>query len=221
MREPRLLSLSIAVAAAVALTSTAQAYDRYSEARNPTNCRACHGDFRANNYVSNHDGQAWSVTVGTTTYTSLHDVHRTFMLSGDCNACHMPNRFPVFTNSSTGGVGLQPIGCAGCHGRAGDNVPAAGYSAGLRQHHARNQVAVCAECHDDAAPASYTPVKEDVKPPYYFTPDASHPRKPVDPCNPNGAGENITGGPTGLDNDGNNAYDLADCDVIFKNGFQP
>lgn len=220
MRHTKLSSLGLALAAVVACASTVRAYDRYSANRDPTYCRGCHGDFRANNYVSNHDGQAWSVTVGTQTYTSLHDVHRRVMVNSDCDTCHFPARFPVMTSSSTGGLGFQPIGCAGCHGRTGDeNPPTTGYSAGLRQHHSRNGVAVCATCHDDAVPANYTPVAERIAPPYYFTPDTNHPSKPTDPCNAGGVGENIAGGPAGLDNNGNNVYDFADCDVIFKDGF--
>ena len=44
-----------------------------------TNCRACHGDFRASIYTS-PAGVNWGV--------NLHDLHRTTMLSGDCNTCH-------------------------------------------------------------------------------------------------------------------------------------
>lgn len=191
-----------------------RAYDRYSVNKDPTNCRLCHGDFRAAAYLSLHDGQLWG--------SSLHDAHRLVMLGGDCDTCHSGvNRFPVLTDSSDGGVGFEPISCAGCHGRTGDeNPPASGYGAGLRQHHDRNGVAVCATCHDDAAPANYTPVGEDTAPPYYFTPDPDHPDKPTDPCNTAGVGENMEGGPTGLDNDGDNLYDAADCSSLFLDGFE-
>jgi hypothetical protein len=69
-------------------------------------------------------------------------------------------------------------------------------------------VLTCSPCHADADPASYTPVGENIKPANYFTPDAAHPDKPTDPCNANGSESKF--GPTGLDNDGNGIYDLAD-----------
>jgi hypothetical protein len=69
-------------------------------------------------------------------------------------------------------------------------------------------VQICAPCHADANPASYTPVGENINPANYFTPDAAHLNKPTDPCNANGS--ESTFGPTGLDNDGNGVYDLAD-----------
>ena len=46
-------------------------------------------------------------------------------------------------------------------------------------------------------------------PPYYFTPDATHPNKPTQACNGNGS-ESSQAPPLGLDNDGNNVYDTAD-----------
>ena len=52
-------------------------------------------------------------------------------------------------------------------------------------------------------------------PPYYATPDAAHPNKPTDPCNPNGE-EDFVGTLIGLDNDGDNLFDLndTDCQVV-------
>jgi hypothetical protein len=66
-------------------------------------------------------------------------------------------------------------------------------------------------CHADANPANYTPVGEDVPPSYYFTPDAVHPNKPTNPCNPTGE-EDFAGSGQGLDNDGDNLYDTSDPD---------
>jgi hypothetical protein len=215
------VAATAALVAVVALASAGRAYDRYSENRDATNCRACHGDFRAANYRSAHDQQLWVVVDGGQTYTSLHDVHRRYMVSSDCDTCHSAQRFPVFTRSSNGGTGFDPIGCAGCHGRSGDENPGtSGYGAGLRQHHDRNGVHLCRSCHADADPATYTPVAEAVPPPYYFTPDPGHPNKPTDPCNTGGIGENIAGGPEGLDNDGNDVYDQIDCSTLFTDGFE-
>ncbi len=59
-------------------------------------------------------------------------------------------------------------------------------------------------CHTAVAPPA-----ENVKPPYYFTPDANHPNKPTDPCNANGSESRVA--PTaGLDNDGNLLDDAND-----------
>jgi len=134
------------------------------------------------------------------------------MLSSDCNVCHGgTSRFPVRLNSSDGGTNFDPISCLGCHGRA---EPAAGNAitgAGLRQHHFRNGVTLCGTsgCHTDADPASFTTVGENVAPPYYFTPDGSHPNKPKDPCNTDGS-ESAVAPSMGLDNDGDNVYDEMD-----------
>ena len=65
------------------------------------------------------------------------------------------------------------------------------------------------DCHDDDP----TPPAESVLPAYYFTPDINHPDKPTDPCNPSpGFPEDFAGLTTGLDNDGDGAYDEADSD---------
>jgi len=54
-------------------------YDQYSVNKDATNCRLCHGDFRAGSYTSLVDGMNWG---------NLHDLHRTTMLGGDCSTCH-------------------------------------------------------------------------------------------------------------------------------------
>jgi len=54
---------------------------------------------------------------------------------------------------------------------------------------------------------SFTPVGENVKPPYYFAPDAAHPGKPTDPCNKGGTTESKIASSLGLDNDGNGLFD--------------
>jgi len=91
-----------------------------------------------------------------------------------------------------------------------------GYGAGLRQHHFRAGKTVCLGCHGDSAPANYAPAGENVPPPYYFTPDGTHPNKPTNPCNPGGIGENFAGAANGLDNDGDGLYDGndADCQAV-------
>ncbi len=202
------LTWLLTVVCLLAWSSSGFAYDKYSANRDATNCRACHGDFRATAYVSPVDGQNWG---------NLHNLHRTNMLNSDCNACHFSSRFPTFIGSSAGGTGLSPIGCLGCHGRAEDNVagnpefPAGGYGAGLRQHHQNAGITDCLECHDDSAPASYTPVGEHVLPPYYANPGTGHPSMPTQSCNADGS-ENFAGASHGLDNDGDDVFDTADND---------
>lgn len=200
-----------AAAIAVMLAAAgASAFPQFSATSgSSTYCRSCHGDFRAASYTSPRDGMNWG---------NLHNLHRQTMLSGDCETCHVSSgRFPVTLNLSAGGVGLSPIACMGCHGRAQDNVPAnpevaaggSGYGAGLRQHHHVSGITLCASCHQDADPANYTPVQENVLPPYYGLGGTAHPAMPTQSCNGNGS-ENFAGAPEGLDNDGDDQYDGMD-----------
>ena len=160
----------------VVFSSPAFAYDQYTVNDDATNCGTCHGDFRSNTYISTVDGQLWG---------NIHNLHRSTMLSGDCNACHLSSdEFPVLLDGSAGGSGLDPIGCMGCHGRSEDNVAANpsfpnGLGAGLRQHHTNAGVNDCIGCHDDADPVNYTPVGEEVLPPYYANPGTGHPDMPT------------------------------------------
>jgi len=185
------------------------AYDRYSIDDNATNCRQCHGDFRSSNYVSLVDGQSWG---------NLHNIHRSTMLSGDCDVCHIGNdEFPVMIAQSNGGDGFEPVSCMGCHGvnptpGAPDND---WWGAGLRAHHTNAGVGpdsnglTCMNCHNDDPP----PPSEDTLPSYYFSPDPNHTSKPDHPCNPApGYPENFAGAVIGIDNDGDLLYDDADPD---------
>jgi hypothetical protein len=207
-RKPLLkLSLLFLASALVIAAGTAQAYTQYSVAKDATNCRACHGGFRDSPYVSLTDGQSWG--------DDLHDVHRNTMLNGDCSTCHSGSgRFPVFLDTSAGGTGLDAISCTGCHGRMedGTGVLTFGYGAGLRQHHWVAGEQICADCHDDADPANFTPAGEEFLPLYYSDADAAHPAIPSDPCNPSADGfpEDYAGTTMALDNDGDDLYDEAD-----------
>lgn len=212
--------------------------DDEAEGEPSGNCTTCHGQFRATNegnrrpylrdmYLSLSDGQPWEEV-----YTEiepgsepadeigLHEVHRHIMLDkigrSRCDTCHIDSgRYPVPLAESAGGGGvLDPIGCVGCHGRAedaGNDSVSAGYGAGLRQHHTNAGINECKSCHSDADPANYTPVSENISPPYYFTPDDVFTNKPTDSCNLRG-GENYAGGRRGLDNDGDGKYDILDSD---------
>ncbi|MDH3793206.1 MAG: cadherin-like domain-containing protein, partial [Rhodospirillales bacterium] len=231
----------VMIAALAGWAPEAEAFDNWTDTATgnfDTNCAQCHGNFRANGYVSLKDGTGWS--------TSLMNGHRDFV-SGECDVCHNSGgRFPAYTLWSAGGTGFENISCAGCHGRGdnasptpapGDNNQACvedptayggdaaicGAGAGLRRQHwtanrtidtANGPVStqICATCHADADPANFTPVDEDVPPSYYFTPDPVHASKPTDPCNadPAAAGAESKFGPTGLDNDGDGLVDGAD-----------
>ena len=197
------------VGLAVLVFLPAGAYDRYSIDDDATNCRFCHGDFRASSYVSLSDGQNWG---------NLHNLHRQTMLNGDCDTCHLSaDKFPVMSDNSQGGNGLAPIGCIGCHGRAEDVTGSGteGYGTALQRRHETVNAGgdqngeTCFDCHTNAVTA--VPVGENVLPPYYASPGVNHPNMPVDPCNPNGT-EDFAGLSVGIDNDGDLAADLDDPD---------
>ncbi len=115
-----------------------------------------------------------------------------------CNLCHSgTSRTPVYTYKSNGTANNQGLGCSGCH-----------VGSGLREHHFNNGVTECYDCHNYEVPPP-----ENVKPPYYGTPDTKcdNPGNPVRVANTN---ENWSIGDfLGLDNDGNNLYDVADYAV--------
>jgi hypothetical protein len=186
--------------------TTALAYDDYSTSRSSGNCANCHGNFRTSPYTSLADGQSWG--------DDLHDTHRYTMLDGDCDVCHSSGgRFPTLLGESAGGVGMQPLGCSGCHGRAedGTGVGTEGFGAGLRQKHWRAGQTGCVSCHADSNPANMTPVGENVLPTYYAEPGTVNPNIPSDPCSPPpDLVENFAGSSIGLDNDGNGVYDEND-----------
>jgi len=198
-----LFGLLIAIAVLMTWTSESWAYDEYA-----AGCDDCHGGFRSSPYTSLSDGSSWG--------DDLHDVHRNTMLGGDCDACHAGGFAPVSLDSSDGGSGLSAISCVGCHGREedmGNDSVSAGRGAGLRQHHTNAGETDCVGCHDDAVPANYTPVGEDVLPDYYANPGSNHPAMPIDSCNPTGT-ENFAATALGLDNDGNGDYDTADSNCL-------
>jgi hypothetical protein len=136
------------------------------------------------------------------------------MMSEDCDGCHdgagTTGDQVNLSSSFDGG-----ISCMGCHGREediGNDSISPGRGAGLRQHHHNIGVFACVGCHDDSNPANYTPVGEDVMPPFYFTPDPVHPYKPTDSCDLDET-ESVFG-LTGLDNDGDGLYDTDDPDCV-------
>jgi hypothetical protein len=198
----RVASIGVAIGVLLFFGSAAWGYDDWSDSGNG-GCAACHGGFTTSPYTSLADGQNWG--------DSLHNVHRTTMLGGDCDTCHTTGgRVPTFLNRSNGGTGLPAVSCMGCHGRTQDGGGSLG--AGLRQHHWVKSVTLCVDCHSDADPGSKAVVGENVKPPYYVVgPTVAHPVMPSNPCNPGPAfNENFAGTTIGLDNDGDGVFDMAD-----------
>jgi hypothetical protein len=174
------LLLSLLLTAA--LIPSARAYEDYS------GCQACHGNFRGP-----------TSTKGTIfPNNNNHDMHRNAAnMDTECNLCHTGNsdtRVPTFIGTSNGTANNPGIGCTGCH-----------VAAGLQLHHLNNGVSECLDCHDAAVSAPET-----VKPPYYGTADTKA-RNPGNTVMLSNTNENWSVGDfLGLDNDGNNLYDLAD-----------
>jgi hypothetical protein len=124
----------------------------------------------------------------------LHVKHSS--LNINCNRCHDTHNFvPVLVSLNNDGNS----GCVGCHGRsedAGNDGPYDGLGAGLRQHHWSSGETSCASCHSDSNPSDYTPVGENVSPPFYTT-------EGLDPCTDL------------LDNDGDLFDDEIDPDCVL------
>jgi hypothetical protein len=118
----------------------------------------------------------------------------------DCNMCHTngDGRNPYIGSSQDDGNGDSPgFGCSGCHN-----------GTGLRLHHEANGQDFCFQCHSRVPAAP----NENVDPPYYGTAGTNA----SDACNAvmaGNTGENWTTNDfIGLDNDGDDFYDLADSD---------
>jgi len=196
----------------------AGAYDQYSVNKDATNCRACHGDFRSDPYnegLVRDPACPPTCDPNTAWPSSLMTTHSDLMLNGQCYACHgSGSRFPVLTGSSLGVFGNLNHSCAGCHGRESDGTGTGttGWGAGLRQHHFKAGVTVCATHHTDADPGAFSPVGEDVLPTNYATPGVAAGFVPDDPCNAGTVLEDVAGSPVGLDNDGDSFYDGNDTD---------
>ena len=185
----RVLGFSVAAALGFLNYFTAQAYNTYSDG-----CVDCHGNFLS------------STSPKGTVFPSSqnHEMHRASgSMATGCNLCHSgSSRTPVYiwkSNGTTSTAG-NGYGCSGCH-----------VGAGLRAHHVNNGVTVCLDCHPPE-----TPDPENVNPPYYSgtwttMTKVRNPGNTVKAANTN---ENWSIGDfIGLDNDGNNLYDLADYAV--------
>jgi hypothetical protein len=189
----RVMGLATSLVLAVMGTSTVQAYRTYSGGTSGS-CIDCHQDF-----LGSHSEKG-------TVFPSNqnHEMHRaTTSMATGCNLCHTgtsSTRKPVYIGSSNGTNSTAGFGCSGCH-----------VGAGLRAHHAANNVTVCADCHPPE-----TPDPEDVTPPYYTGMWANYTkvRNPGNTVMASNTNENWSiGDYIGLDNDGNNLYDLADYKI--------
>jgi hypothetical protein len=167
------------------------AYERYKNdaETDGSNCSECHGDFT--------DGTSRKGSVFPD--DDKHEMHRGGnYMNADCNLCHSngDSRNP-YMDSSNGASGAG-LGCNGCHN-----------AEGLRAHHAANGITKCAGCHPDDG----EPPAENVKPPYYGVTADSNVDNPCNDVLASNTNENWTIGDfLGLDNDGENLYDLADFD---------
>ncbi|MEI6809407.1 MAG: FG-GAP-like repeat-containing protein [bacterium] len=173
------------------LSGTGHAYPRW---RDPVtgsgNCTTCHGSFT--------DSTSPQGTVFPS--SNKHEMHRagTYMATS-CGLCHLStdSRNP-YTYQSDGVGTVTGRGCSGCH-----------EPLGLRKHHTINGVTVCATCHNDTG---LTIPPESVQPPYYGT-AYTRARNTANPLAVARTNENWSIGDfKGLDNDGDNLYDMADPD---------
>jgi len=174
--------IAIGLLTLVSSINSCQAYEVYSD------CVGCHGDFDG---PTSKKGTVFPSN-------SNHEMHRDAASMGTaCNLCHTggsSTRTPVYIKSSNGTANNPGLGCVGCH-----------VGAGLRIHHLNNGVSECQDCHDPE-----TSVPENVKPPYYGTADTKV-RNPANDVLLSNTNENWSVGDfLGIDNDGNNLYDLAD-----------
>jgi len=202
-----LITLGLALIALAVVAPEAGAYKFWSTNVNASgNCASCHAGFRETSPYISPKGGSWG--------DSLHNVHVNTIMGGtaSCDACHggadiTATRMVNLSSSAVAADGVNAISCDGCHGRLQDGTvgAAGGWGAGLRQHHQNAGITDCLDCHADSDPAAFTPVGENIAPPWYAT-------FSLDPANLSGRGENFAGAATGLDNDGDLIYDAADPD---------
>ncbi len=192
---------------------SANAYESYHNPATPGMgyCAECHPGFVG--------GQS----------SPTHALHTggTDPITTTCTLCHTGSgRDNPLTSWSGGGTGAN-LGCAGCHGLDyGETIQAnyrgfptlgqhkqSGY--GLRRHHARKNVTICATCHtNDVAPYGENVVNTGLgfTTHYYNRTDVGLRGLPLNPCN-NEDSLNPSDG-KGLDNDGDGVYDTEDPDCL-------
>jgi len=194
MKTLHIISLTTICLGGVLLTGLlphhAAAYERYIDPDG--GCITCHGEFT--------DDTSTKSPPTVFPNGGKHGMHRNSSdMDTDCALCHSSgdNRNP-YIGSSDGIPGeVAGLGCTGCH-----------VASGLRAHHIANNVPDdCYDCHDEEIPPA-----ESESPLYYGTAYT----KANNPCNDalvSKTNENWSVGDfKGLDNDGDNLYDLADFD---------
>jgi len=191
------LASTVALAAALVLVaaSAAMSMPRYNDG-----CQDCHGPF-----TSGLSPKGTIFPQG-----SNHEMHRgQGNMNTDCTLCHSSGdgRNP-YINYSDGTPNNPGVGCLGCHGRDyGGMIGNTG--AGLRAHHAANDVLICSYCHTEDP----LPLPENIAPIYYGTPDTNV----GSPCNasPEYQESWSLDDEFGLDNDGDDLYDGNDPDCAI------
>jgi hypothetical protein len=213
MHPPQLRLHFTAWLTALAIVLPAAAYESYHNPSTPGtgNCATCHPGF-----------------VGGPSLP-LHALHTggTDPITSNCNLCHTgPTRDNPLTMWS-GGTGGGNLGCMGCHGLDyGETIQAnyrtfntaglhkqSGY--GLRRHHARVGIAICATCHTNDV--NVAPYGENVvntglgfTTHYYTRADVRIRGAAANPCNNEDTLNDADS--RGLDNDGDGVYDADDPD---------
>ncbi len=195
----------LAVALSILCSSDVNAFQRYNDG---CHAAACHGHFTT------------SVSPKGSVFPSdnKHEMHRNGSeMAAKCDLCHSKgdNKNPYLGSSSGIRNGVEGRGCAGCHGRVEDGGNdggfSPGYGAGLRQHHTRNGVNRCTDCHVDAVLGGFILAEETVKPLYYGLTANSLADNPDNPIAQSQINENWTIGDfEGLNNDGDMFYDAQD-----------
>lgn len=170
------------------------AYERYNDG-----CTECHGGFSDDTSPKN------TVFSSVSNDDNKHDMHRgSEYMNTACDLCHTngDGKDPYIGSSEGTTANPTGLGCTGCH-----------MTGGLRMHHLVNGVVDefgddCADCHS----VGDIFAENSIDPPYYGTVDTLA----DNPCNDVLApltNENWTvGDGLGVDNDGDNLYDLADFD---------
>lgn len=186
------LMIAASLLGLAAACNTSQAYQRYN-----SGCQNCHGAF-----TGNTSPQGTAFPSG-----DKHRMHRNSANMGtSCVLCHTTGDGDDPYIGSSDGVtgGANPItgmGCSGCH-----------VGSGLRRHHAATGTTACygsaTGCHGtvpETAPA------ENVFPYYYGKTTYTKCNNPGNTALVSNTNENWSVGDfIGLDNDGNNLYDVAD-----------
>jgi hypothetical protein len=189
---------------------------RNSGVEGASNCALCHPGFmggRSDTLHALHTGGSDPVT-------------------GRCTFCHRsPGDLPIVMYSGDG------LGCMGCHGRDYGETISDDYEGestlgqpkfsgvGLRAHHAAAGINLCGGCHSgDPDPYPENVIDPGLGGPvhYYLRADskgdplASLGGEPVDPSSNEDSANDAD--LTGLDNDGDDLYDMADSDSVQDPG---